>query len=369
MFLVNKLSQLFSVRTSITNNTIFRVLLMTLIFFLGTILVYQARASLTLLIVAFFLAVALSRPVNFLAGRMPRDSRGLATGTAYLIVLAILGVLLYVVVPPLIEQSRQFVQNIPDYIDQMETSSSKAAELARRYHIPEALEKVHTEQSQHLTEVGGPIFSTAKRIISSLAATITVLVLTFFMVVEGPAWIDRFWALQPDKKRKHRKQLAEQMYKVITGYVNGQLFIATLGAVNAYVAARIVGIPYALPVAGIVWFLGLIPLIGATLGGVLMVVLALFHSVPAAIILAVYLILYQQLENSFLQPLVQSRAVNISPLTILAAALIGANLAGLLGALIAIPIAACIRILVNDYFEHRNIEFDLTPKEEYKSAK
>lgn len=362
---MKKISDLLSIRTTVTNRTIFRVLIISSLFFVGVWAIYTARTALTLLGISFFLAIALSRPVNALARRMPKDSRGLATGAAYLVVLGAIGGLLYIVIPPLITQTRQVIENAPNYINELETSNSRTAELARRYNIPETLDNYREQQSHRLTEVSGPVFTTAKRIISSVAALVTILVLTFFMVVEGPAWMERFWALQPKEKRQHRKKLVNDMYKVITGYVNGQLFIATLGAVSAYIALRIIGISYALPLAGIVWFLNLIPLIGATVSGVMLVIITLFHSVPAAIVLGVYLLIYQQLENNFVQPYVQSKAVNISPLLILASALIGANIAGLLGALIAIPVASCIRILVNDFFEDRHITLEHNDRDEY----
>lgn len=364
---MKKISDLLSIRTTVTNRTIFRVLLISLFFIVGVWAIYTARTALTLLGISFFLAIALSRPVNALARRMPKDSRGLATGAAYLVVLSIIGALLYIVVPPLIRQTRQVVENAPKYINDLKTSDSRTAELARRYNIPESLDNFRERQSTHITEVSGPVFTTAKRVLSSIAALVTILVLTFFMVVEGPAWMERFWALQPEDKRKHRKKLVNDMYRVITGYVNGQLFIATLGATSAYVALRIIGLSYALPLAGIVWFLNLIPLIGATVSGIILVVITLFHSVPAAVVLGIYLLIYQQLENNFVQPYVQSKAVNISPLLILASALIGANIAGLLGALVAIPLASCIRILVNDFFEDRNITLEHNARDEYRT--
>ncbi len=364
---MKKISDLLSIRTTVSNRTVFRVLAIISLFFLGIWFVYIARTAFSLLGISLFLAIALSRPVNSLARKMPKDSRGLATGAAYIVVLSVIGGLLYIVIPPLISQTRQVVEKAPTYINAIETSDSRQAELARKYNIPDTLEGIYERQSSRVTEISGPVFTTAKRVISTVAALLTVLVLTFFMVVEGPAWLERFWMLQSEEKRKHRKKLANEMYKVVTGYVNGQLLIATLGATSAYIALRIIGIPYALPLTGVVWFLNLVPLIGATISGVMLVIITLFNSVPAAIILGIYLLIYQQLENNFVQPLVQSKAVNISPLLILASALIGANIAGLLGALVAIPLAACARILVMDYLEGKNISLRNSPKDEYKA--
>lgn len=340
---------------SISNNVIIRVLLISILFFLALKGIYIARAALVLVGVAFFLAIALNPPVSWFSKRLTKNSRGLATGVAYLIVLSFIALLLYFVVPPLVNQTESFIENAPELIEEFKTSDSPLAKFAQKYNIPEQLDQLQENLSNNLGRTTGPILNIVKTIASSVAGVITVLVLTFFMLVEGPKWLNVAMELQPVNKRKHRREMALKMYNVVTGYVNGQLFIALLGATSSYIIMRILGIGYALPLAGIVFICELIPLIGATLGGAIVAIVALFKSVPAFIIVVVYLLIYQQLENSFVQPKVQSKSTNISPLTVLVAALVGGVLAGLLGALVAIPVAACIRILAVDYIDRHGL--------------
>lgn len=349
---MKKVSDLMNLKTNISNisnRAIIRVILISILFYLTLRVIYNVRGVLILIGIAFFLALALNPPVSWLAKRITKGSRGLATGVSYLAVIGMLSLLLYFVIPPLIDQTKKFVDNAPTYIENLKNSDSKAAELARKYNIPEQLDSVQGSVKNNLSKAGGPIFQVIKRVLSSVAAMITILVLTFFMLIEGPHWFEIFFAMQPANKQKHYRELAGKMYQVVTGYVNGQLFIAALGATSAFIVMSILKFEYALPLAGIVFFLNLIPLVGATLAGVMMATIGLFKSVTVALILVVYLVVYQQLENSFVQPRVQAKVTNISPLTVLISAIIGGAMAGLLGALVAIPVAACARILLLDY--------------------
>lgn len=338
---------------NVNTRVIIRALAISILFFLALRTAYMARSVLVIVGISFFLALALNPPVSFLAKRL-KGARGLATGIAYLVVIGIISILLYFIIPPLVAQTRNFANNIPTYINDIKSSDSKLAKTARKYELPAQLDNIYQASKDNASKAGGPIFNFIKTVVSSFASLITVLLLTFFMLIEGPKWVSVFLQLQPEHRRKHRAKLAAQMYRVVTGFVTGQLFIALLGATNAFLIMTILGMEFALPLAGIVFVLGLIPMIGATLAAVLLVVVGLFKSVTAAIVLGAYFIIYQQLENAFIQPRVQARATNISPLTIMVATLSGGAVGGLLGALAAIPLAACARILVVDYIgRHR----------------
>ncbi|MBI4101114.1 AI-2E family transporter [Candidatus Microgenomates bacterium] len=361
---MKKLSNLLSVKTNIThisNHVIIRFLTITLAFVLAIAFFWVTRQAWVLIMISFFLALALSQPVNWLAPKLPKQSRILATGLVYLVVLALVSLLIVAVLPPLIDQTKSFVKNFPQYIEDLETADTPVARFARRYDIPENLRNAKDEIATNLSKAGGPILGVAKRIVSSVAATVTILVLTFFMVVEGPKWLKTFWELHDPRQRAHRQELARRMYRVVTRYVNGQLLIATLGSLSAFIAMTVARLPFALPIAGIVWVLELIPLIGATLGGIIIVLAALFFkTITVAVILGIYLILYQQFENAFIQPMVQAKAVNLTPLLILVSAIVGATLAGLLGALLAIPVAACAKIIVSDFVDRHHLRHKQT---------
>ncbi len=178
------------------------------------------------------------------------------------------------------------------------------------------------------------------------------------MLVEGPAWIEKFWQLQPPSKRQRRKNVAAKMYKVITGFVTGQLMVATLGGTSVFIVMTIIGIDFALPLAVLSAMLGLIPFIGATISAIILVIVALFTSTSSALILFVYFVIYQQIENNFIQPIVQAKTTDVSPLLVLVATIIGVFVGGLLGAILAVPIAGCLRVLANDYLERHNIKLE-----------
>ncbi|MBI3624146.1 AI-2E family transporter, partial [Candidatus Saccharibacteria bacterium] len=179
-------------------------------------------------------------------------------------------------------------------------------------------------------------------------------------LVEGPDWLQRYWQLHPKARRQHDKVLAERMYRVVTGYVNGQVLIAAIASVFAMttlvIASHVIGVSVnAVALAGIVFLFGLIPLIGNTLAASVVILVSLFSSVPLAVTMLVYFLIYQQVENVTLQPYIQSRHNVLTPLLVFVAALIGAGLGGILGAFVAIPAVGCLRILLTDYLKNRGI--------------
>lgn len=352
-------SEKMTLKVTVSNKTVVRVLALVVAFSLGMQLLYTTRTALTLIIVSAFLAIALNPSVSFLSRRLPGNSRVLGTAIAYLAVLSAIGSILYATVPPLVMQTGQFVEKLPVYVENLKTGEGFASQQVARFELSDELDSLEDQLTDRLSRAGGPLFSILQRISANVVSTITVLVLTFFMLVEGPLWKDKLLLLQPKSQREHRHDLAQRMYRVVTGYVNGQLlvaFIASAAALTMMSVLRLfsINIPFIIPLSAIIFITGLIPLIGNTLGAVIVVAVALFASLPAALIMAVFFLVYQQIENNAIQPVIQARSVEMTPLTILVAAIIGVSAAGLLGALLAIPVAACLRILLNDYvLQHR----------------
>ena len=349
---MKRVSEIMRLRLTVDNHTLFRILTFILVYIGIILFVWTTRQIWVLVLVSFFLALALNPPVSFFAKKLFRGRRGAATGIAYIIVLGMLSALLWATIPPLVSQSQQLFDNLPGYFEELERSDSGPANFLKRTGVVDQLRNSQAEIAQR---AGGPIFDVFRGITSSVLSVIVVLGLTYFMLVEGPRWLNRFWSLQPKDHEKHRKLLAYRMYRVVTGFVNGQLFIAFIAAASTFIVLTILGVPFSLPLAAVVGILGLIPMIGATLGAVVAVTVGLFQSVTTGIILLIFFVVYQQFENYVIYPQVQSRALEISPLTVLVAALFGASLAGLLGALLAIPAAACIRILIIDYIKRHRL--------------
>ncbi len=343
---------------TISTETIIKAIALTVVFFLLLRLFDSVTHQLTLIGVAAFLALALNPAVSWLTVKLPSKSRGRATGVAYLIVLSLLVGFLMLVVPPLVRQSSDFVQDIPGNVQKFQTQDSAAARFITRYHLDDQLTSWSNDIQNHKGDLRDPLLNTASRAVGTLVSIITVLVLTFMMLIEGPLWFEGILKIVPVDKRGHHRTIAKRMYRVVTGYVNGQVLIAGIAASFALVALLIGNAIFntsvnAVALAGITFVFGLIPLIGNTLGAAIVVVMCLFASTPFAIMMGAYYFLYQQIENTTLQPYIQARANQLTPLMVFVAALLGAGVGGLLGALAAIPIAGCLRILVEDYFGKR----------------
>lgn len=339
----------------ITNRTIFRILAMISAFLILALLVHRAERPLIWLASAFFLALALNPGVEWLARFMPRRSRGLASGVVFAVAIFLIVFTALTLVPSLISQTQSLVRDIPGLLEAIRSSNSPVGQIIDRYNLLPQIMNFEQQLSHQLSGVGGSIFNVARSFFSSVVALLTTLVLTFFMLVEGPDWAKVFWASQPEGKRQHRRQLADKMYLAMTGYVTGNLLTSLIAAIVSAVVMAIVGLPFAIPLGILVGVFDLIPLVGATLGSVVVILIALFHSLTAGVVMLVFFVLYQQLENHVLQPLVYSRTVKMSPLAVLISGIIGATLGGLVGALVAIPIAASLQILIKDYYyRYRN---------------
>jgi predicted PurR-regulated permease PerM len=182
---------------------------------------------------------------------------------------------------------------------------------------------------------------------------VTIAFMTFFMILEGPTWLDRFYSLLPPESEPRWRNVGNRVAQTVSGYVTGNLLISVIAGTATSIVLAIAGVPYALALGLVVAILDLIPLAGATLAGIIIGTVAFLTSVTAGIVVVAFFVVYQQLENHLLQPLVYGRTVQLSPLAVLIAVLVGAEVAGVLGALSAIPVAGTLQILLVDWREHR----------------
>jgi predicted PurR-regulated permease PerM len=348
---------------SISNRTILRIIFLTI--FAGVMLQFinNILHPLTLIFVAFFLALALNPAVSWISRRLKSKSRVRATAVAYVIVLSLLVGFFSLIIPPLVRQTSDFVKTIPGTIENLKTQDSTIGRLVRKYNLNEQIDELASNASAQIKELDGPLISTANRIIANIVSIITVLVLTFMMLVEGPFWLGKFWEVMPEKKRDHHKKLASSMYQVITNYVNGQVIIALIAGSFALVALLIAGTIFQAAInevalAGIIALMALVPMIGNIIGAIVVVFVCLFTSLPLAITMLVFFLVYQQVENITIQPYIQSRNNSLTPLLVFIAALLGIGFGGLLGGFVSIPLAGCLAILVEDIFKQRRLKFE-----------
>lgn len=350
------------VKIDIDTKVFIRFVLVVLGFGLAILTIYKTRGALQLLGVSVFLALALNPPVSRLTKQLPSKSRIGATAIAYLAVLVLLGGFLVLIVPPVIEQSAKFANTVPDLIDKANSQRYIFDDFIQRYGLEDtvdtAVEDAKAQASSVAANLGNTLVGGVGTILGGLANLLFVLVLTFLMLIEGPAWMRRMWGLYDDQQKLERHQsLVHRMYRIVTGFVNGQLAVAAIAAVTTLVVlltlSATLGLPanLAVPLSVVIFLTGMIPMIGATIGASLVTLVLLFNSPTAALIFLVYFVVYQQIENNFISPTIQSKNVELSALTILVAILIGITLGGLLGGIVAIPVAGCLRVLLLDQLE------------------
>lgn len=337
----------------ISNKTIVRILAITL-GFIGVIwIAVQLHRILAWLAIAIFLAVAINPAVEFFARFMPRKSRGLSAGLVFALIIGLFTFLVVALAPPLISQTQELIKKVPDLSSSLEHSNLPVAQFARKYNLVSQIKANESRFANEITKLSGSVLDLAKAALSSFVATLTILVITFFMLMEGPRWIEVLRSHQSQGRRKHNDDLMGKMYQAVTGWVTGNLLTSLIAAVATALVLFVLRVPFSIPLGLLVGLFDLIPLVGATLGAVVVIVVCLFNSITTALIMAIFFLIYQQVENHVLQPLVYSRTIQLSPLLVMISAIMGAELGGFLGALISIPVAASMQILIKDYLATR----------------
>jgi predicted PurR-regulated permease PerM len=312
-----------------------------------------ARSVIVYILIAVFLTLAINPLVELLIRRGMR-SRGLASGTACLIVLVAIAGIGYAFIPTLIDNVNNFVDAAPGYVHDLTHGRGRLGFLETKYHVVERLEHyVKHGGAKKVLGLSGAAVTVTKGVLNFIVGTVTVAFLTFFMLLEGPTWVERFYGLLKPESQPRWRKVGHDIYRQVGGYVTGNLAISVIAGSLATIALLILGVPFAVALGLVVGLLDLIPLVGATLAAVIVVAVAFLHSPTAGIVMIVFFVLYQQFENHVLQPLVYHRTVALSPLVILISVLIGAELAGVLGALAAIPVAGAIQVLILDFLRAR----------------
>jgi predicted PurR-regulated permease PerM len=346
------------VAITVTTETFIRLALLTV----GTIILliagHKAEHALLLVFTAFFLALALNSPVYWLSKQIPgkrRGNRTIATTFSFLVVVVLLGGFLASIGPPLVRQTESFASAAPSLVRDFRSQNSQTGRIIRKYHLEKQVDTLSSQLSERLKHAGGTAFDTVQRIGTSVFSLLSILVLTFMMLIEGPRWLGFMREIVPSRHHSMADRLSGDMYKVIKGFVNGQVTLAALASLLILPAILILHIGYPIALLVIVFICGLIPMVGHTIGAIIVTIVALFHSTSAAIIILAYYILYQQIENYLIQPRIQANSTNMSPLLVFTAVVIGVSFGGLFGGLVAIPAAGCLRIAVLEYLRSQNI--------------
>src|SRR3954463_5571951 len=316
-------------------------------------IVWVSRRVLIWTFVSAFFAVALSPAVDALQ-RRGLNRRGAAAAVVYLVMIGLIAALGALFIPTLVDQVNQLVDAAPGYVRDLTHGRGPLGFLETKYHVVERVQDaVKGNGSGRLAGGATAALDVTRSGITFIAGVVTILFMTFFMLLEGPAWRDRFIVLLPAGGQARAHRMAGEIANTIGGYVTGNLLISVIAGFFTTIVLLALGVPFALALGLLVAILDLIPLAGATLGAIIVTLVALTDSVTSALIVLAFFVIYQQLENHLLQPIVYGRTVKLSPLAILISVLIGAEVAGVIGALAAIPVAGTIQILIGDWLAHR----------------
>jgi predicted PurR-regulated permease PerM len=331
--------------------SVFIILSGALAFAVGVLLFWKLRRIVGLVVIAAFFAIILNPLVDALTRLHLR--RSLATTIVFLLGVTAFAGLVYTFVRPVYDAGQDFARDIPGFVDRAQHGQGRVGELIQRFHIDEKVKENAPKLQQALSNAGGPAVHAAQRVASGLLALLTILVLSFLMLLEAPSIISSFLSLLTPEHAVQVRRIGQDAARAVTGYMAGNLVISVIAGLVTWIFLTIVGVPFAGVLGLWVAFADLLPLVGATLGAIPTIFIAFLTSTGAGIAVVVMYIVYQQVENHVLQPVVMSRTVNLNPLGVLLSVLVGVELAGFVGALLAIPAAGIIQVVVRDLWDDR----------------
>jgi predicted PurR-regulated permease PerM len=336
--------------------TVVRTVVTVVTVLIAIYLLYLLRKPIGWLLIATFLAIALSGPVNLLHRRM---RRGFAIAIVYLGMLMVPVAIGAVVVPPIVTGAEDLARNAPEYardVTQFVEENERLQKINEDYDITQKLQEEAAKLPEKLGDAAGVLRDVGFGIVNSIFAVITILILTAFMLGGGRRWIDSGLRFVPEDRAERVQRVLDRSARAVGNYVAGALAQAALAAILAFLVLKILGIPFAAPLALIIFFLDLIPMVGASIGAIVVGVVTLFGDFPVdTIIWTAWSIVYQQAENNLLQPQIQKRAVDINPFLVIVSVLFGSTLLGIIGALMAVPTAASIQIALREIADARGI--------------
>ncbi len=304
--------------------------------------VYSVRDLLIRVVVAMFIAISLDPAVRWLTARGMR--RGLAVGLIFVVFLAILVAFFMSVIPPATRQIVDLAHNLPGLLGSLQEKSRRFRELNSRYHLSTRLEGLIGQLPARLTN---GVLAVTGQILSALLSFLTVMVFTIYFMLDLPRLRRGVVRIFPVDRRERYGAISDIVVNKVGDYMIGRIAIALVGGVAAFIALELLHVPYPLPLAILIGLVDLIPLIGHPIGAAVGVLVALFvRGVGSAVLLGAIFLAYQQLENYVIAPRVLKSAVDLSAAAVLLAALAGAAVLGVVGALIAIPIAAAVKVVL-----------------------
>jgi predicted PurR-regulated permease PerM len=317
-------------------------------------IVVATRQVLTWIVIAAVFAVALSPAVDWVGRHAAWCGRPVATLLVFFVVLLTLAGIVTAFAVPLAQEGTRLAGQLPDLLDQARSGRGPVGELLSRTNALTYVEQNQSRISSFASGLTTPAAGLLRGVATGVAGTVTIFVLAYLMVLEGPRAVDSALGLvSPDTGARIRR-VGGQCTRSVTGYLSGNLLISVICGVLTYLVLKVFGVPFAGLIALFVAIADLVPLVGATIGAVVAAAAGFIHSLPAGIAVVVFAVIYQQVENHVLQPVIFSRTVSVDPLTVIVAILIAGSLAGVLGTLLAIPVASMIQVIARDVWAQRH---------------
>lgn len=318
----------------------------------GVVLVRELGKILAWMVVALFFAAVLNPAVDWLTHRA-RIRRGISTAIVFVVGFGALAAMLYAFIAPIVENAQDFADELPQYVEDAQNGEGTIGELVEEYELQDWVEENQGTLQDFVADLGTPALGVLRSFFSGVAAALTIMVLSVLLLLQAPNLTSTATALLPDRHRHRAVAVGRDCARAVAGYVSGNVLISLIAGVSTWVMLTIMGVPYAEVLGLWVAFTDLIPLVGATIGAIPTIGFAFLHSTSAGIVATIFYIAYQQFENHVLQVTVMSRTVNVNPLGVLVSVLVAVELFGLLGALLAIPGAGVLQVVVRDLYDNR----------------
>jgi predicted PurR-regulated permease PerM len=306
--------------------------------------VINARSVLVLIVVSAFLAVGLNPGVEWLMNRGLR--RSLAVAVVFVGVISFFVGFGFAVVPPLVTQTRELVESLPALLDELQRSAT-IRQLDEQYDVIGRAQDYVASGALGERAFGG-IVGVGRVVLGAVFSAVTVLILTLYFLASLPSIKRQTYRLVPSSRRERVRLLGDEILTRIGGYVSGAITVAGLAGVSSYLFLTIVSLDYALPLSMLVGIFALVPMVGATIAGVVVCSVGFVDSVATGLACVVFYAIYQQIENYVIYPRVMRRSVDVPAAATIMAALLGGALLGVVGALLAIPTAAAVLLVIRE---------------------
>jgi predicted PurR-regulated permease PerM len=347
-------------RSPVPVRTIAATIAMVLGTLVAVLFVIKVKRVLVWIVVAAFLATCVWPVVGTVERRL-HLRRSLAVLLTFTVSVLLVGLSVWLLVAPLVAQAQQFAAQLPDYVAQARAGKGSVGHLVEQLKLDELAARNQQQIKDSVTGLGSSAAHVLSVVANTVAALVTIVVISYLMVLEGPRLLDLGLGLLAEPTRARAEHVGRDCARAVTGYMAGNLLISLICGTLTFLTLTVLGVPYAGIISVFVAITDLLPLVGATIGAVVASGVAFLHSVPAGVVTVFFFVVYQQVENHLLQPVVMSRTVDLNPLAVLVSVLLGASLAGVLGALLAIPVAGMLQVLARSLWASRRGGFETGP--------